>query len=127
LPPDSVVFGGRVARPEMVRCYSGADLFAFPGVNESLGMVYLEAQACGLPVAAFGNWGAAEAVVHGRTGLLADAGEAGSFVRAVARLAADPDLRRRLGKEAAAHVRQSHDLARNYHLVEERLRSLTGR
>lgn len=50
--PGAVRFVGKIPRSEMYKYYSAADLFAFPGVQESLGMVYLEAQSCGLPVVA---------------------------------------------------------------------------
>ena len=61
---------GRIARQDMVQYYSAADLFAFPGIGESLGMVYLEAQACGLPVVALDSPGVSQVVVGGQTGLL---------------------------------------------------------
>ncbi len=41
----------------MYRYYSACDLFVFPGIRESLGLVFLEAQSCGLPVVAFDNAG----------------------------------------------------------------------
>ena len=49
----AVLFTGRIPRAELHRYYSAADLFVFPGIRESLGMVYLEAQSCGLPVVAY--------------------------------------------------------------------------
>ncbi len=57
LLPGRTIFTGPFARRDMVQCYSAADLFAFPGIGESLGMVYLEAQACGLPVVALDSPG----------------------------------------------------------------------
>ncbi len=74
LLPGRVVFTGRVARPDMAQCYSAADLFAFPGIGESLGMVYLEAQACGLPVVALESPGVSQVVVGGQTGIACRAG-----------------------------------------------------
>ena len=71
--PQRVRFVGRIDRSEMYRYYSAGDLFVFPGIRESLGMVFLEAQACGLPVVAFENAGVPEAVKDGVTGLLAPA------------------------------------------------------
>ncbi|KIC43635.1 glycosyl transferase family 1 [Ruegeria sp. ANG-S4] len=51
-------FGGRVQclgqldRPALQRLYETSSLLIWPGMNEAYGMVYLEAQAAGLPVAA---------------------------------------------------------------------------
>jgi len=38
---------------EIARCYSAADVFVFPSLTDTFGLVLLEALACGLPVAAF--------------------------------------------------------------------------
>ena len=117
----AVHFTGKISRSEMNRYYSAADLFAFPGIQESLGMVYLEAQSCGLPVVAFKDWGAAEAVVHERTGLLANFDQRQSFAENIERLILDKELRRKMGKEAVDHVRSVHDLEKNYGVIEEKL------
>lgn len=110
----SVLFLGRVARAELQRYYSAADLFAFPGIEESLGMVYLEAQSTGLPVVAFGDWGASEAVVDGETGLLTPASRPQRFTEAIDKLLDDQPLRSRLAAQAREHILSNHDLNRNY-------------
>jgi glycosyltransferase involved in cell wall biosynthesis len=68
--PHRFHFAGEIPRKEMYRYYSACDLFVFPGIRESLGMVFLEAQSCGLPVVAFDNAGVPEAVRDGKTGFL---------------------------------------------------------
>ncbi|WP_293577330.1 glycosyltransferase [Phaeobacter sp.] len=47
-----VQFLGQLDAQAVSRAYGTADLFFWPGVNEAFGMVYLEAQAHGLPVLA---------------------------------------------------------------------------
>jgi glycosyltransferase involved in cell wall biosynthesis len=112
--PPAVRFAGQVPRAELFRYYSAADLFVFPGFQEALGMVYLEAQSCGLPAVAFDNSGTPEAIRHGETGLLAPLRDREAFRAAVEHLVADPGLRRRLGANARTRIRSEHDLERNY-------------
>jgi glycosyltransferase involved in cell wall biosynthesis len=107
-------FLGRIDRLELYRYYSAADLFAFPGIEESLGMVYLEAQSAGLPVVAFDDWGASEAVRPGHTGLLTPATSPDKFTSSIERLLDDSELRTKMGEAAKNHVRCNHDLNKNY-------------
>ncbi|MFW6372867.1 MAG: glycosyltransferase family 4 protein [Thermodesulfobacteriota bacterium] len=125
--PDRCRFVGKVPREEMHRFYSAGDLFVFPGIRESLGMVYLESQSCGRPVVAFDNGGIPEVVKDGVTGLLTPAFDAGAFDRAVRRLVTDSNLRERMGAAAAFHVREHHDLARNYRRMETVLVNIVNR
>ncbi len=78
---DRVVFAGGIPRDEMVRMYSAADVFAFPGIGESLGMVYLEAQGCGLPVVALNTAGVPQVVRDGETGILVPEDDGGPWRR----------------------------------------------
>jgi glycosyltransferase involved in cell wall biosynthesis len=126
LPPERIRFLGKVPRPELHRYYSAADIFAFPGIEESLGMVYLEAQSCRLPVVACGDWGGGEAVVAGETGLLSPFADPEQFTANLARLAREPLLRQRFGEEAERHVRLRHDLHRNYIALEQGLCQLAA-
>ena len=122
--PQRVRFVGRIDRSEMYRYYSAADLFVFPGIRESLGMVFLEAQACGLPVVAFDNAGVPEAVQNGKTGLLVPMYAADPFTEAIECLLKDAELRRKMGKAAQSYVRQNHDLNQNYQKMERLLQAI---
>jgi glycosyltransferase involved in cell wall biosynthesis len=115
---DRVRFVGRVPRAEMYRFYSAGDVFVFPGIQESLGMVYLEAQSCGLPVVAFDNAGVPEAMRNGKTGLLVPMYASDQFADAIARLISNADLRHEMGKAAQAYVRETHDVNENYRKLE---------
>jgi glycosyltransferase involved in cell wall biosynthesis len=124
LLPGRVRFVGRIPRERMARFYSAGDLFVFPGINESLGMVFMEAQSCGLPVVAFANAGVPEVVQDRVTGLLQPLFDFKSFVQAVDLLLSDRDLRVRMGQAAHSFIRTHRDLNKNYRLVEAVLQRL---
>ena len=119
--PGRVRFVGKVPREKMYRFYSGGDIFVFPGIRESLGMVYLEAQSCGMPVVAFENGGIPEVVRNGETGFLTPPLAVEPFLGAVETLLKEKTLRRRMGDAARFHVAQNHHLEKNYRIVEETL------
>jgi glycosyltransferase involved in cell wall biosynthesis len=119
--PGKVIFCGKIPRKEMYRYYSAADIFAFPGIEESLGMVYLEAQCCGLPVIAYENWGGREAVLHNRTGLLSPAEQPDNFTHNINTLIDNGNIRQQMGREAAQHIRNHHELHRGYNLLREKI------
>ncbi len=50
--PD-VHFAGVLHGADLARAYAGADVFVFPSLTDTFGLVLLEALACGTPVAAF--------------------------------------------------------------------------
>jgi glycosyltransferase involved in cell wall biosynthesis len=122
--PDRFHFAGEIPRKEMYRYYSACDMFVFPGIRESLGMVFLEAQSCGLPVVAFDNAGVPEAVRDGKTGFLVPLYAAKPFADAIERLLKNKDLRRQMGRAAQSHVRQRHDLNKNYQKMERVLQAV---
>ena len=122
--PGRVSFIGKIERAEMYRCYSAADLFVFPGIRESLGMVYLEAQSCGLPVVAFRNAGVPEAVQDGKTAILVPMYAMEPFAAAIEQLITDKNLRQQMGFAAKSYVREFHDLNRNYRELDNALGSI---
>jgi glycosyltransferase involved in cell wall biosynthesis len=125
--PGRVRFLGKVEREKMYRFYSAGDLFVFPGIRESLGMVFLEAQSCGLPVVAFADGGVPEVVADGICGYLVHPFHASEFNEAIGRLLADQDLRKKMGEAARGYIRNRHDLKSNYRVVEEILLELVAR
>ena len=76
---NSVAFIGRIQYKELPMYLCAGDIFAMPSRSrlmglevEGLGIVYLEASSCGLPVLAGNSGGAPDAVVQGKTGLVVD-------------------------------------------------------
>ncbi|MCP8710725.1 glycogen synthase [Streptomyces thermocarboxydus] len=87
-------------RPEVIQLLTHATVFACPSVYEPLGIVNLEAMACGTAVVASRVGGIPEVVDHGRTGLLMDVDddfEAG-LTRALDAVLGDPDTARAMGE-----------------------------
>ncbi|MCP2620370.1 glycosyltransferase [Candidatus Aminicenantes bacterium AC-334-K16] len=66
---DNIEFLGAVSDEELLQLYLGARALIVPG-EEDFGINILEAQACGVPVIAFGRGGAVETVQPGVTGIL---------------------------------------------------------
>jgi glycosyltransferase involved in cell wall biosynthesis len=124
--PGRTRFVGKVPRSEMYRFYSAGDIFAFPGIRESLGMVYLEAQSCSLPVVAFANGGIPEVVRDQETGFLVPLYAFEPYLRALDMLLTDTGLRRKMGQAGQRYVRQAHDLDHNYQRLEAALTHLVG-
>ena len=49
---DHITFRGELGKLEIADFYNKSAVFLWPGVDEAFGMVYLEAQAAGLPIVA---------------------------------------------------------------------------
>jgi glycosyltransferase involved in cell wall biosynthesis len=86
------------------------DAFAMPSIWEGFGIVLLEAMAAAKPVVASRVATIPEVVVDGETGLLVPAGDAVALADALASLAHDPDLARRLGEAGRERLRRSFSI-----------------
>ncbi len=110
---DSVVLTGAVDAGELPAHYAAGTVFAMPcrtrraGLDvEGLGMVYLEAAACGLPVVAGTSGGAPEAVQEGVTGHVVEPRSADAVAGALIGLLDDPVRARAMGAAGREWVEQ---------------------
>jgi phosphatidyl-myo-inositol dimannoside synthase len=110
---ESVVLTGAVPPAELPAHYAGGDVFAMPcrtrrlGLDvEGLGMVFLEAAACGRPVVAGTSGGAPEAVIDGETGTVVDPRSPESVAGAITAMLDDPARARAMGAAGRAWVEQ---------------------
>jgi phosphatidylinositol alpha-1,6-mannosyltransferase len=110
---DSVTFTGPVEPAQLPGHYAAGDVFAMPcrtrraGLDvEGLGMVFLEAAACGRPVVAGTSGGAPEAVREGITGHVVDPRSPAAVADTIAGLLADPGRARAMGAAGRAWVEE---------------------
>jgi glycosyltransferase involved in cell wall biosynthesis len=68
----SVLFAGARHGEDLARHFSAADVFVFPSLTDTFGLVLLEAMASGLPVAAYPVAGPVDVVTDPRAGVLDD-------------------------------------------------------
>jgi phosphatidylinositol alpha-1,6-mannosyltransferase len=101
---DRVTFIGRIQYVDLPRYICVGDLFVMPSRSrlaglevEGLGIVYLEASSCGLPVIAGNSGGAPDAVLEGETGLVVDGTQKIEVAAAVIELLLDADRSKAMG------------------------------
>lgn len=100
LQGHNCTFTGLLQGEDLAQAYASSDLFVFPSTTDTFGKVVLEAQASGLPVIVTDQGGPQENMVHGETGIVAPGDDPQAFAQAVIELFTNPDLLRRMGKNA---------------------------
>ena len=110
---DRVVLTGQVADDELADHYRLGDAFVMPnralrnGDTEGFGLVFLEANACGLPVMAGRDGGSSDAVRHGVNGLVVDGHSPHEVAAAMLRLREEPGLRGTLREQGLSVARHA--------------------
>lgn len=100
---DRVRMIGNVDESEKAALLAHAEVFLLTPVTsqeggfEAFGLVFLEANACGVPTVGIRDSGAQDAILDEETGLLADKDDVDGVAHRLGRLLADPALRARLG------------------------------
>jgi phosphatidylinositol alpha-1,6-mannosyltransferase len=102
---EHVTFTGRINYEQLPEYICVGDLFAMPSRSrfaglevEGLGIAYLEASACGLPVIAGSSGGAPDAVEDGKTGQVVDGRDTTAIARSVIKFLKDPEGSKRMGE-----------------------------
>ena len=106
-----VSFIGAIAQNELPAIYSAADVFVLPSVvsesgeREGLGVVLLEAMACGSPVIGTNTGGIPDIVKHEETGLIALERNPDDLADKILRILLEDELRGKLKRSALCFVR----------------------
>jgi phosphatidyl-myo-inositol dimannoside synthase len=123
----SVVFTGPVPSADLPAYYDAGNVFAMPcrtrrgGLDvEGLGIVYLEASACGLPVVSGDSGGAPDAIRNGETGYVVPGRDVAAVADRITGLLADPAGAAAMGEKGMAWIDQEW----RWELVAERLRQI---
>jgi len=98
------------ARDDIDRILRDVDIAVFAGSREGMSLALLEAMSSGCAVVAYTAAGVEEVIVNDVSGVIVAMGDEQGMSRAIASLAAEPELRRRMGAAAKERVRQGFDL-----------------
>lgn len=101
---DNFVFAGLIPRERIPEMLAAMDLVVHTSLREGLARVLPQALAMGKPCVSFDIDGAPEVVIPGQTGYLVRPADAAGLADAIARLLADPLLRKRLGEAGRQRV-----------------------
>ena len=108
---DCITFIGRIDYAELPKYICVGDIFAMPSRSrffglevEGLGIVYLEASACGLPVVGGKSGGAPDAVLVGETGVVVDGTNILEIAEACIELLNNPELCALMGANGRAWI-----------------------
>ncbi len=108
---ECITFIGRINYSELPKYICVGDVFAMPSRSrffglevEGLGIVYLEASSCGLPVVGGKSGGAPDAVLVGETGVVVDGTQPAEIANACVELLTNPELAALMGSNGRAWI-----------------------
>jgi L-malate glycosyltransferase len=108
-------FTGRVPNTDVPIYINEMDIFAVPSTedSESFGVAAVEAMACGVPVVVSNVGGLPEVVKKDVTGFVVPKENPEQLAEAFKRLLDDPSLRKQMGINGIAHVKEHYDWVDN--------------
>jgi len=111
---SAITFIGKIQYSDLPRYISAGDIFAMPSRSrlaglevEGLGIVYLEASACELPVIAGRSGGAPDAVLEGVTGITVDGTKPTEIAAAVVSLFDNAEASREMGRAGRGWIQSN--------------------
>ena len=98
---DNIIYMGRIAdREKLINLYLAADLFLFPSIYDTFGLVVKEAAVCETPSVVVRNHGPSEGIIHNKNGFLCQ-NDVGSISDTIEVAMSDKERLKAVGEEAA--------------------------
>jgi glycogen(starch) synthase len=104
---SQIHFTGWLTPDKVSEWYRRADVLVMPSWYEPFGMVILEGMLHGLPIAATSVGGPVDILEHNKNAILFPPRDVGALTDALLQLVSEPELRHRVGQEAAKEVRRN--------------------
>lgn len=96
---------------DLATALSAADVFVMPSIQESFGLMAVEAMACATPVVVFEGTALPEVIRSPRGGVAVAAADSIALTRAIDLLLADEELRKQLGRQGREIAEREYDVA----------------
>lgn len=100
-----VTFTDMQPKKEANRFYGAADIFVFPSITETQGIVITEAMAAGIPAVAVGIMGPSDIIQDGVDGYLTDL-KVNQFAAKIEQLLDDEKLRKKMGQQGKINAQK---------------------
>ncbi len=102
---EYVKFFGALPHDQLIKYYQASDLFCFPSLTDTQGIVLVEAMSTGLPSVAYDRYGPGDLIKDGENGLLSKVGT-DQFFQNMLRMIEDKSLRDKLSVGALRESRK---------------------
>lgn len=125
---ENITFVGHIKNSDLPMYYASSDIFVLPSIKveegdtEGLGVVLLEAMACGTPVIGSNIGGITDIIKDVKTGLLAGPENPNDIAQKIIRLFTDDELRKKFSKEGLKTVQEKF----SWEIVIERFAKILG-
>jgi len=123
---SGITLKGEVAYDKIISFFQNCSLLVMPSKTlrysaEQVGMVSLEAMACGKPVVGYDSGSIGEFIQNGRAGFLVPEGNVKKLAEKVLALLLDGKLRDNLGKNAQEFIHEKFEIKKNVPALEDEI------
>lgn len=116
---ESVLLMGNLPHKQTLEEISKSEVFICPSLAEGLGVVFIEAQSCGVPAIGTRVGGIPDVIINNHNGLLIEPRNAEEISRAIIELLENKDLREEITKNANISVKKY-----SWHSILEKIHKL---